>query len=776
MYPPRRSFSTAIFLILLANMIRESFAVDYNFDKTYAFWDFTNFNSWSELNSLTTARTMPGTSTAIRPRTPIILTSQFNLAQLVISTDYASCNPSYPFYIYMLGLKGIDAFPWPTNYSIPLNTDISSITLQVDESLVEFYMNGNVKISDQTCSRNAVPYVNKTGSFFSYFRSVVFSSKVKYQKSAICPYVFENALLTSLALQGLYNSVGVTNLWQFDRLEMSESTINSSIQYLEIQGYRVGLDSTLIHPLVFQSLVNCLIQRSVGSVATAVFKSLKHLAFVQLDLDSLVNFFHSTGNVDWSTNLPTSAVVTFSRFDLFDDENGFITNWINGPSYSYPDRDFCIFANWPHAKSTLPILDSDGLTECTNTIKWLVSNYGRYSFTTNLFFTNNSITIYEKCQKSTFDNKTLLCENGSLNNSSYLYPETYEIGLIVSFIDNIIVFVFLPVACIIGFLLNWRVIKTVQQNDNKELKDELYKYMSVNSKFNCIYCLVLVFYPVNVCLDYNNYDMFCSSINRTLLAQLYKIVAVAYLGGVLKMCSNICYIFMTLNRYMLIGKDHPPLLCKISKLDFTRVVQVAVVVSGLFNIGNVFEYGINNGHVFELGSFYDIYPLQFITSKSTFNSGFSIYEMVDFAINFVCFLVVNTSLEISIVCRLHAELGEKRRRMAEMSSLDEAKRKMKMDQDRKSENRAICMVVMNGIVNFALRVPEVFLFLYISFSFLFYEILNSVFIFVDTFYLFYVLTFSTNVLVFYFFNKKFKEAFCLYGNANEAKCIKKNQT
>jgi hypothetical protein len=219
---------------------------------------------------------------------------------------------------------------------------------------------------------------------------------------------------------------------------------------------------------------------------------------------------------------------------------------------------------------------------------------------------------------------------------------------------------------------------------------------------------------------------------------------------------------------MLIGKDQPPFLYFISKLDFKRVVQVTIFLSGLFNIGNVFDYGINNGQVFERNSFYDIYPLQFVTSTEISNTSFSIYKMIDFAVNFVCFLLVNTTLEISIVCRLHAELVEKRRRMEEMSSLNAAKRIVKEEEDRRSENRAICMVVLNGVVNFVFRVPEIFFFLFnssVSLLYRFYEIYNSVFLFADVVYLCYVLTFSTNVLVFYFFNKKFKAAFRLYENA-----------
>jgi hypothetical protein len=115
--------------------------------------------------------------------------------------------------------------------------------------------------------------------------------------------------------------------------------------------------------------------------------------------------------------------------------------------------------------------------------------------------------------------------------------------------------------------------------------------MSVNSTFNCILCLVFAFYPIYYCNQFKS-DFFCSFIFNSLFYLYFKIVFIAYLGETIKMCSNISYILITINRYMLIGKDHSPLLKRISKLKIKHVVSIAILVSLSLNIGHMFQFKI----------------------------------------------------------------------------------------------------------------------------------------------------------------------------------------
>jgi hypothetical protein len=50
--------------------------------------------------------------------------------------------------------------------------------------------------------------------------------------------------------------------------------------------------------------------------------------------------------------------------------------------------------------------------------------------------------------------------------------------------------------------------------------------MSANAKFNCLYCVICVLYPINSCIWRPSYH-FCSVIFTAQLVQYYKIVVIA---------------------------------------------------------------------------------------------------------------------------------------------------------------------------------------------------------------------------------------------------------
>ena len=85
------------------------------------------------------------------------------------------------------------------------------------------------------------------------------------------------------------------------------------------------------------------------------------------------------------------------------------------------------------------------------------------------------------------------------------------------------------------------------------------------------------------------------------MTQYYKIVFVAYLGESVKMCANISYILIAVNRYMLIGRDHLSILEKISKWEMKRVIQGSIAFSLLINIGHIWQFQVNSGRVYMIG-------------------------------------------------------------------------------------------------------------------------------------------------------------------------------
>jgi hypothetical protein len=132
-------------------------------------------------------------------------------------------------------------------------------------------------------------------------------------------------------------------------------------------------------------------------------------------------------------------------------------------------------------------------------------------------------------------------------------------------------------------------------------------------------------------------------------------------------------------------------------------------------------------------------------------------------------------VEAMIVLRLHRELSEKRKRLAVMSELNRSsqqasdQQKKKLEEDEARERRVLIMVLLNSGINFVLRSPEILFFLIqagvlTNLSPLDYESTALYVPFLpqsllEFSYFTYILTFCSNVTIYYFFNQKFKEAF-----------------
>jgi hypothetical protein len=165
---------------------------------------------------------------------------------------------------------------------------------------------------------------------------------------------------------------------------------------------------------------------------------------------------------------------------------------------------------------------------------------------------------------------------------------------------------------------------------------------------------------------------------------------------------------------MLISREHSPFLERISKFEIKRLIIISILLSLILNIGHIFQYQISGYNAIS-DPFYnsnylytDFYSYPFIASGA-FNF-FSIYSILYLIVNFFVFLILNTTVEIVIVRKLQKELLEKRKRLEQLNQMDMGTRK-KLEMYSKKELRAIVMVIMNSLINFFLRLPEILVFI-----------------------------------------------------------------
>jgi hypothetical protein len=88
--------------------------------------------------------------------------------------------------------------------------------------------------------------------------------------------------------------------------------------------------------------------------------------------------------------------------------------------------------------------------------------------------------------------------------------------------------------------------------------------------------------------------------------------------------------------------------------------------------------------------------------------------------------VENTFVEVVLVRKLHTELVDKKARLEKLTANTREtssaqpmsfRKKRKLDIEERTEQRAIIMVVINALLNFFLRLPELFVIFSFSYNF-----------------------------------------------------------
>jgi hypothetical protein len=205
------------------------------------------FESWTEANKAMQGCNLYHPSTiGLRPNMPLLFTSELNL--------------SFPYSLselHLFGVNGLNVFPWPAPQP-------SLYRLSIYVSTIEFFIN-NKAPSEYVCSPNLIPErltTNSSRSVFSFMYSfrLVNGNTFKADKTPVCPYVFKSNQVTEFYIYDQVDSFLFVNLLQFEKsnlLKDNITSIDSQIKDLNIvKSYNYKVDESLLHPLVFEKLMN----------------------------------------------------------------------------------------------------------------------------------------------------------------------------------------------------------------------------------------------------------------------------------------------------------------------------------------------------------------------------------------------------------------------------------------------------------------------------------------------------------------------------------------
>ncbi len=250
-----------------------------------------------------------------------------------------------------------------------------------------------------------------------------------------------------------------------------------------------------------------------------------------------------------------------------------------------------------------------------------------------------------------------------------------------------------------------------------KMNQPFFKYMMINSNLNATYCLIYFIdwtfpcVPIEVDLRYSK-DNF-----------LQKDVWLSTITSILKLMANLTFIQMSLNRYLLVGKDHSKFLVKAVKIHKKKYKALSLKTSVLLSIVVIFQeyfFGdeaivqkrlVNNENYFYHQYSWD-YTISSINHDNKLNaktflddklqkklpSFFTLTAIRDF-FSYFLFRIVITILYIMTIKQLRLVLKEKAHIVT--TSVEH-----KDDDKAKAELRIIIMIVLNSLSNFLFRFPE----------------------------------------------------------------------
>ena len=259
------------------------------------------------------------------------------------------------------------------------------------DSFFQFYLNESTSVSGEYCRKEVL--APNAPSFFGLSAEIVFRSS--FYTPNLCPYVFMRSDLVSMRFLSIADSLIYKNRLGFLPINETKSfdlgmqnyiTLSLQVAYAEI-----NLD--LVNRHVFKYVYMLDLIGNSYHIQHDLFSYFKHIKVISLQVDNFETFVHN--GLEWTQylqrNVNASRVGRLKKFEkslllkIYEYSTFFVE------PYAFPDKDLCLFKEFPHQQLVLPLVYSDRLVECTCTLVWLVQYVYEYLSYLDSSFDLNSI-------------------------------------------------------------------------------------------------------------------------------------------------------------------------------------------------------------------------------------------------------------------------------------------------------------------------------------------------------------------------------------------------
>jgi hypothetical protein len=580
----------------------------------------------------------------------------------------------------------------------------------------------------------------------SLVEEVFFVENIRYYENTI-EIIFKDAFLKQISLNRLSKSNIFKNFVSFKKTNETND-LNSTINNLYLGFiYKIDLSET-IHVSIFNKLKKLETYGQIEKIENDnLFVSFKNLKLIIINELSLKHFFHYVGlrwmkylnnNILYKKNDSSSSnfnkneqmILKLNEYNFYNDKTS------PTQEYVYPDEDFCLFRDFPHKHLVFPYF-----YKCYNTclFNWLIQY--RDMFQLDSDFKCNPFEI--NCN---FSNLIMLCDTKDFyytnENQYYIEEDEYQFvnpQYAREYTQYILLVVFIPLLSAVGIFLNSVAITALLKI--KKSKDDsliIYQKMLLYCFVNMVTCVLYSFKFTSKCIDPLR-SLCINTIVTHRSLRFFFTVLFNFIGNSLKTYSNFIFFIISVQRYCLITSSKCKFLFQYLKDSKTSVFLF--IIAFCINIIKIFEFSSEIDYKFL------IYPLINTTSFDLF---FYINNFILFSTNFLLF-AIQSFIDYNLL-KFIIKSNKSNKQLGR--AIGDSKEKL--------EKRMKLMILSNGVLFFLIHLFDILILIlknikeiYVQNNFL----RQILFYVIDDWYdlLFFINT-SGNIIIFYFFNLKFRKS------------------
>ena len=649
------------------------------------------------------------------PLLSLILDQSLNLKNSSIrihSSGYLS--------IMLNKLKGFDLNSNPFRRFIADRIIWQFINLNFD-----FYLHNNL-IADHLCNSKLSWSLTENIRILSLNEGIRFTSE-------ICPFIFKNALFYLLAINKISSSFVDENILKFQN--KTALNLNSSIYQLQLDFYHIELNSNILNVYAFKKLKILDLNGPINSIQPDLFKSFDYLRQLRLRSQNVRKLFAKNNKWLNFLNLKTNnrqdsfLLVIYQAFS-------------NVSFYEYPDEDFCLFKSFPHRQNVLPVLKPTFKSKCTCLELFLIQ-YSAKSADNILKQLNRETSIYTYVQYYSdiiFEKKFSICVNSSLiefliDCNFYRRLKNCQIEQIDRKDDFLfyvydwiqikdIIQIFFPkyinlICAVLGIIIN--TIMIIIFSNKKIMCDKMYTYLEINSFFNLLICITLMIGSTIKYLEVDlKYLTYLSS--GKILVQYLNLILIKFGLNLLRSCSNISYFSFVLSRYIMISNTKSFIVEKFQKLTKAKFILSMFAAAFFINVHIIFRFKIINSaslvNVEQLHSFnpknfsyfYKQEPIEDYKENFSSQSEYLILNLAQYAqiiFSDLLYLIATIIVDVLLLIFIKKKIktNQKLNAVVNIEMIGRIQRIKRKRQAKKSKNRILQMIILNGINFLLLRLP-----------------------------------------------------------------------